>query len=129
MRIASAEESAAFYNELLEQGIKPRAMDIATITITGEIAVVMWDVAEGSMPAARKLGFDGTTPVFKMARGARKRMAAVCASMGDAITPRWLAGKRTGRIFVISGSGTWLVNFTEDRGYSIEPGSNRRALA
>jgi hypothetical protein len=100
---------------ILEQGIKPHADAIAPIVIDGEgVAVVVFEPALEAVTAAQHYGWDGKAKVFKL--DARK-------AQGDSITARWFSSGRPGRIFVISGKGTLLVNYAQGAGFTLEPGS------
>ncbi len=109
----------AFLARLLEEGIKPYAEKLARILLTGDIAVVVFEPHASSRPAMRALGWDGKSAVFAMPNNIRKRLAKNI----DAVTSAWLTNGNVGRIFVCVHFGTLLVNFVEELGFSIEPGS------
>jgi hypothetical protein len=116
-------------DRLLNEGIKPHADTLAEISAAGEIAIVVYDLAADDpqvQEAARAAGWDGSTAAFPMARDYRAQLA----TNGDAVTAAWLLQepsadpeRRVGRVFVFTGHGTLLVNFTPGRGWSFEPGS------
>jgi len=125
---ATPDQERAFFDDLLNNGIKPHASTLAPIISTGGIAVVVHDAAPPAVTFALSLGWDGITPVFAMSGSARQRFIETMERIGDHVTARWLRGWRHGRIFVVTGGGTLLVNHDKD-GYSLEQGSIGRAMA
>jgi hypothetical protein len=109
-----------FFNRLLEKGIKPHVDELTRIVARGRIAVVVFE-PDLSIPLTVQfldsLGWEKRT-VFEMPKSAIKNM-----SKSDHVTKAWLTRKANGRIFVITGGGTFLVNFEPGGGYSLEPGS------
>ena len=114
---------------LLTDGIQPHAGTIAQIVSDGGIAVVVFEPGPRITKVARQIGWDKyTAPVVRMPDAFRFDLA-----MADTGTRRWLKRPADGggRLFVMSGDGTLLVNITE-RGFSLEPGSldhERKAVA
>ncbi|MDP2342674.1 MAG: hypothetical protein Q8O67_17080 [Deltaproteobacteria bacterium] len=106
-----------YLHGLLERHIKPHADSIATIFGEGLIAVLVVAPTGEAVAAARKLGWDGTTPVFPLSTSGA---AALATASSDAA--RWVRRVGAGRIFVLDGNGSLLVNFG-DQGFSLEPGS------
>jgi hypothetical protein len=94
---------------------------IATIVATGEIALVAvapdakWCQALGmpGMPNPSK-----STVTMKMPPSLRRSLI----DHGDSVTSRWSRGGRTGRLFAIVQSGSFLLNWT-GQGWATEPGS------
>lgn len=116
-------EVTRFLDELLAEGIKPHWDAIEQIIDTGEIAVVVWNLDDASRKAARMIGWDGKTSVFRMAQAVQRKMSAGCASLGQHVTERWLTSKCAGRIFAMTGLGTLLVNYADGLGFSLQPAS------
>jgi len=110
-------------DRLLSEGIHAHAQDIAPIIANGGIAVVVYKPHDLAREAARAVGWDGESATFKLSNAARQRLIASLLRRDDAVTCRWLRGNRAGRIFMISGAGTLLINFVPGVGYSLEPGS------
>jgi hypothetical protein len=121
--------SAKVLDAIFTHGIKPHADAIAEVVESGDIAIVVHRLRPDVERNARALGWDGVSPVFRMTESTRARMIASSEAIADTVTARWLRAKRTGRVFVLSGVGSLLVNVDED-GFSIEPGStDERATA
>lgn len=103
--------------ELMDNAIKPNAEAIAAIILRGDIALVaykpdaQWRTAFGVPP--------GDVHIAVMPGPVRKRMI----ENGDSVTSRWLRGGRTGRVFVVWGPGTMLVNVDKNGAFSLELGS------
>lgn len=117
------EEEEKLFQRLLNEAIKPQAQAIANLISRGHIAVVPFEPTGGGLGYLQNWGWKGES-VYRMTTRQRKTMAEVCRGCGDEITARWILSKgREGRIFVIWGESTLLVNFVPDEGYSLEPGS------
>jgi hypothetical protein len=103
---------------ILDEGIKPNALAVARIFEERGTAVVVFEPMGMAVQAARDLGWDGKSPIFKLRAGAARRLAS-----SDSATRAWLERRTSGRILVIAHEGTMLVNYTPGVGYSVEPGS------
>ena len=112
------DRTATFLDRLLNEGIKPHAETISPIHLSGGIAVVVYNWH----------GDDETLEACATGRGAQafRLPPRVKNQLRDAdhITRAWCDRKGPGRLFVLTGRGTFLVNFDpESGGYSFEPGS------
>lgn len=117
-------------DEILNHGIKPHADAIAEIVADGDIAVVVYRLRPDAERHARALGWDGVSPVFEMSEATRVRMIASSETIADHLKARWLRSHQPGRILVLTGVGSLLVNIDEKNGFSIEPRStDERAKA
>lgn len=112
--------TATFLARLLEQGIKPNAEAIARIHANGDIALVPFEVAPEWRARLEEAGF--SLEVRPLTAAQRRQLSGA-----DHVSARWVKGKRPGRIYVVSGSGTLLVNHDES-GFAIEPGSTDREV-
>jgi len=122
VRSIGGAELAAWFREMQAVAIAPNADKIATIVAGGDVAVALYHPDTSALAAARGVGWDGSS-AFRMPRTAQKRLAAQSQRSGDVITSRWLRRSgEGGRIFLISGTGTLLIN-CDECGLSIEPGS------
>jgi hypothetical protein len=116
-------EALAFMTDLLDRAIKPHAGKIATITESGDIAIVVFEPLDTSVETAKNLGWDGSVPVLRMADKKRKSMVEHFQKVGDRVSERWFASARNGgRIFLLAHAGSLLLNLTKD-GLAPEPGS------
>jgi hypothetical protein len=106
-----------------ELGIKAHAELLAEIVIDGPIGVVVFEPSDEMKEAAKSLGWDGQSPVFRMSNATRKRLAQTSAATGDHVTGQWYASRRPGRILVLAQRGVLLVNHHPGTGFSLEPGS------
>ena len=119
-----SDDSMKLLNRILDEGIKPYTEELAPIIADGDVAIVVFEPADDVKPALRAAGWDGRAHVLRMPNGYRKRLAR----SSDAVTRAWLTRSASvsgsaGRIFLFVQRGTLLVNFSPERGYSLEPGS------
>ena len=110
-------------DELLANGIKPHSKILADIIVRDEVAVVIYQLApddhEGNEEALA-LGWDRCSPVFELGAEVKTRLIENLEEDGDMVGARWFRGGRCGRIVVVTGYGTLLVNHDMESGYSIE---------
>jgi hypothetical protein len=70
------------------------------------------------------MGWEGET-VWRMPARLRRAMETT-----DSVTKRWIRRKKgPGRIFLINGMGSMLINVSKGKGLHIEPGSLDHELA
>lgn len=107
-------------NRLLKKGVHPHTDALAQIAVDGDVAVVVFEPAAPAKEAARKLGWDGKSPVFRLPSSKHAELGKA-----DHVTAAWLQRRDEGvsRMFVIMHEGTLLVNFAPERGYWVESGS------
>lgn len=116
-------------DRILELGIKAHAELLVPILVTDAIAVAVFEPSPQIRQVATTLGWDGEAPVFRMSRAVQKMAARSFADDGDHVSARWHAAKRPGRILMLVHSGTILINFTDEDGYRVEPGSRNAERA
>jgi len=119
------EKTQETMDRIINNAIKPNAEEIASIFIRDDIACVVYDLDPECRNVAKALGWDGKTPVFKIPKSVRKTFAhnLRVSCPDDKVTPRWLEGNRPGRIFLMVHTGTLLMNYEPEVGYTLEPGS------
>ncbi len=96
---------------------------IAEIVLNGGVAVVVYEPDPENLPALRDFGWDGKSAVFKLRWSGALRMAQGCAEVGDHVTGRWLFRRGTHRVLLAMHKGSLLFNYSENGGWSLEPGS------
>ena len=69
--------SNIFFGRLNEQVLKPNAEEIGRIIFRGDIAVIVFEPFELALTLARRLGWDGEQPVFRMSNTSRKKLAHI----------------------------------------------------
>jgi hypothetical protein len=118
-------QQRAYFDRLLEQSVLPHRQAIAELIHDGSaVAVVLHEVTPRAEEAARRLGWDGAAPVFRLSEKAREAMARGSEGDGARVTAAWLRSSRPGRILVMANDGaSWLLNFTPEAGFSLEPGT------
>jgi hypothetical protein len=105
--------------------LRPNAPAIAVIGFTGDVAVVLHEPGETTRAKARTLGWDGKSEVFRLgAEG--KSLLAGSTEPSDAGISAWLARKfepaaPVARIYVLTGDGSLLMNFSPYGGWAVEP--------
>jgi hypothetical protein len=84
----------------------------------GGVAIAFYEFADET--TARAWGWSPERPILAMPRKLKKRLAQT-----DKATKRWLAEPHFGphRVFMCVHRGTFLVNYVEGEGFSLEPGS------
>jgi hypothetical protein len=111
-------------HRVISGGLRPRAPEIAVIGFTGDVAVVLFEPGEAARAEARALGWDGTTDVFRLSEAGRKVLLG--SALVETRTAKWLRKKfepaaPVARIYVLTGEGALLVNFSPFGGWSLEP--------
>ena len=125
-RVQAVEDTNAALQRVLNDGIKPYASEIARTWLDGEVAVVFHMVAPAAEKVARSLGWaGGPSGCARMNRSRAESLARKLPKSDPAA--RWLGGRRPGRIFIVSGSGTLCVNYEPQKGYSLLEGSTDTA--
>jgi hypothetical protein len=110
-------------HRLLEEGIKPHAVELTQIAMRGEVAVIVFEPDETALPALEAMGWNKRT-VFGMTRSRGERFAKASS---DPVWRAWAARPSNMtclRIFVCIHMGTLLVNYRQDKGYDLEPGQS-----
>ena len=110
------------FRPLMDNAIKPNADEIAKIIAVGDIALVAYQPSDGWADALR-IPRGTYAAIAKLTSALRKRLV----KNADSVTARWLEGHRLGRVFVVWGSGSALLNF-RDGAWSVEPGSTNGEL-
>jgi hypothetical protein len=119
---ASPEAAQTWWARCHEGVLVPNALEIAKIVRAGDIAVVVWEPHELILEGVRAIGYDGTTPVFRLSSGKRKALVASFREANDRVSEKWFARKATNRIYLLTGLGSLLINIGPN-GMAIEPGS------
>jgi len=112
------------FDRLLNKGIKAHGREIARIAVGGGIAAVVFEPAPSIVNWLKvNLNWNGE-PMFRLSAKERQWLAEAWQNVGDEVSARWIRGKSgKGRIFVFSGKGTLLINWSPGEGFSLEPGS------
>ena len=112
-------------SRIFNEGIVANAEAIAPIIERNGVAAVMFEVEPEDWDVPRNFGWDGESNVWEIPgsviKAFARQMREFCPD--DKVTPQWLEDNRPGRIFFIVHSGTFLVDFDPESGYSFEPGS------
>ena len=115
---------------LLAHAIKPNADKLAPILLDQDVAVVFFEVGEGSrrgrrlaQDAARALGWNGKRVEVQRLDQMRAREVADQLPVNDPAAAAWFRRRAEGRILVVMHQGTLCVNYAPGWGYSIEPGT------
>lgn len=115
-------QQKAYFETLLDECVRPHRDAVADIIHEDGIAVVLFRASPRAQQGARAMGWDGEAPVFRLSDEAREKIAAGSEAAGDAVTANWMRASRPGRIFVIAhDAGTWLLNFSPEDGFTLEP--------
>jgi len=119
-------QQQVYFETLLDECVRPHRDAVAEIIQGDGIAAVLFRASPRVQQAARAMGWDGAAPVFRLSDDVRAKIAAGSEAAGDAVTASWMRAVRPGRIFVIAhDGGTWLLNFSPETGYSLEPNEFR----
>lgn len=125
-RLDRDERVKAFMDRLVELGLKPQAETLARAYVAGDVAVVFFEVGAWAQSAARAHGWngqDGATWITKT-RAMKLADALERSHPGDHAGTSWLRSRERGRIFVVTGNGTVMLNgVPEAGGYVIAPGT------
>ena len=106
--------------DALQAAVLPHAQAILDNAFNGQVTIVVSDPGALVRKAAQDAGWDGKAACFPMPEEFRKKLA----HDSDEITAAWLErGGQIARVFVMMGNGTFLLNFTESRGWHLEPDS------
>ena len=82
------------------QVLKPNVHKLGRIFYNGDVACVVFELLDQGNAAARALGWDGESPVFRMSNKRRNRFAnALEQDFGDGAAARWLRQRRRGANF------------------------------
>lgn len=112
-----------FLERLLDEAVRPNEDLLAHAFVAGRISVVVFgEPGELGKGRADGLGWDGLAAAFVLTEKAVERLRTDADFQGDTVTANWASSRLPGRILVISGDVTLLVNCSE-RGFSLEPGS------
>src|SRR5688572_11882285 len=89
-------------NRIRDEGIKPHTELLAKLNDAGRIIVAVFEPGELAAKAARKLGWDGTTPVFPLSLARYNHLNS------DPVTAKWLRRRVPDvmRIFVVVHHGS-----------------------
>ncbi len=113
-------------DRLVELGLKPQAETLARAYVAGDVAVVFFEVGPSAQPAAHALGWNGQDGATRITRTRARKLADALEGShpGDRAGISWLRSRERGRIFVVTGNGTLMLNGgTEAGGYVIAPGT------
>ncbi len=117
-RVVDMETTKKMMRRILDEGVIPHADALAMIWLNGEVAVVVFEVADEGKDALRTLGWHGEA-VFALNRTRAEQLA----KRSDPVTAAWLRRRGPGRMFLWNGLGTLLLNHETGKGWSTEPGS------
>jgi hypothetical protein len=114
------DQTEAFKAWVIDKAIQPNAEEIGRIANTDGIAVVVYRPEGAARILAERLGWKAAA-VFRLS-------AEDIAWYSDAVHPvtaKWLRREADGsaRMLVIAGTEALLLNYSDQRGYWIEPGS------
>lgn len=112
-----AAEGAAF----LKAATDAHVDEIAEVCERGEVAVVFHEIAPKYAADFRRYGY----PERQVIPLPKRLRRALCNLPADPVTRHWLEHEREGvaRVLLFIHEGSFLVNFHEERGWWIEPGS------
>ncbi len=114
----------AFFERLLEHGIKPHAEDVAAIVLDGGIAVVAFEPGVEALAFLEAMGWKGR-PVFRLPIETKRALERT-----DDVTRGWCRRKGgPARLFVVAHEGTLLLNHDHNGFYLEERSSDRRSLS
>jgi len=114
------EESAAQWDRVFREGIKPHLVEFVPIMDRGGVAVAVFEVDDQGLAAVEAMGHKGET-FFELTRDnpSWARLAAM-----DPVTRRWLEEpEAAGRLFLLWSGGSFLLNYDDERGWYEQPGS------
>lgn len=111
-------------DRILREILIPNAKRIATCAALGHVAVAVDSVrSDETTEAARSLGWDGESAVFKLSHKRAKRFADRLRAMADSTTAAWVTRKGgEPRVFLLTGYGSLCLNCGKS-GWYIEPGT------
>jgi len=123
VQIASMKDSQEWW-AFLRGFLLEHVVEIQPIHQQGGIAMVFWDPDKEWTDGLDQMGWKGET-VWRMPARLRRAMETV-----DSVTKRWVRRKKgPGRIFLVNGKGSMLINVSKSEGVYIEPGSMDHELA
>ena len=114
VRSATQEETDPYFEQLIDEHIKPNRDALAKIWTSGEIAVVIADPPVEFVESLELEGWKGET-VFPITPRMKREKQEDCERVGDFFFTRWSASNiRKGRVLLYHGYAAWLLNFGPD---------------
>ncbi|HSM93088.1 MAG TPA: hypothetical protein VLT47_09380 [Anaeromyxobacteraceae bacterium] len=109
---------------IINAGIRPHAPELALIGFSGDVAVVVFEPAEGAKTLARTIGWDGESAYFRLTKEGAKTLAG--STVEDARLGKWLGRKfvpaqPVTRVLVLTRDDRLLLNYSAFEGWSQEP--------
>lgn len=121
-----SDDSREFLAGVVSTTIVPMMAVVQVIWEVHGVVVAVFEPTDRARDFLRKdLGWDGLSPVFRLPRGAGRRMADGCKQLGETVTGDWLKARRYGRVFLVAHDcATLLLNYNAAIDlWDIEPGS------